>query len=399
MRVLTTKLFLGLCLCAAVVAGWVLPAAAGIFPTLHTGFNRSKSPELTKVLPISRHRGGASRAVVSLGPGQVGKLENGDLVRGFGEVEVSVTCTEQRSKCVGRLYRFSPHVSARLYLAKSRNSRSGFPLGKAKRLTCAQDLPNRNHHCVLVLNDKRAVVNDTAKLPCEPGHCHLNLVASAYHSGARKGNVMVVGTDENNGISQGKASLSVAVHRPGRLSAFTNETTRRRGSPRVRHIPVGKHAGVRDQRVIYSVRLAGLKAGEQLIAEGHAHIGISSLPYNTLVQTRLILAQSPSATRSFGVPFGATKGHASFDAANGFNCTQGHSAFSTPCPVEKAGIVRMAYDSITQPRRGRGAQVPLYVNLVAGMSQEFGGHWHPNDRAKVGHGFVRVERYPPEYKR
>jgi hypothetical protein len=399
MRVLTTKLFFALCLSAALVASWVLPAAAGVLPSLHTAFNKSKSPELVKVIPITRHRGGASRVAVSLGPAQVGTLDNGELVRGFGELQVSVTCTEQMPQCIGQLYRFSPHVSARLYLAKQRNSKSGFPIGKAKRLTCAQDLPNRNHHCVLALNDKRAVVSDTAKLPCDPRHCHLNLVVSAYHSGARSGNVLAIGTDENKGISQGKASLSVAIHRPPRLSAFTAEKTRRSKHPRVRHIPLGKHADARDERVIYSVRLADLRAGEQLIATARAHIGIASLPYNTLVQTRLILAESPSAIKSSGVPFGATSGHASFDAANGFNCTQGKSAFSDPCPVQKAGVVRMVYDSVTQPNRGRGARVPLYVNLVAGMSQEFGGHWHHGDRARVLRGSLRVERYPAVYKR
>ena len=92
--------------------------------------------------------------------------------------------------------------------------------------------------------------------------------------------------------------MGVAVHRPGKLSAFTAENTRRTSSPQVGHIPIAHHGGSRDERVIYSVRLAGLKAGEQLIAEAHAHVGISSLPYNTLTQSRLILAESPSATKS-----------------------------------------------------------------------------------------------------
>ncbi len=400
MRIHVTKSLRGLCLAAVLVAGGALPAMAGVQPTLHTGASKKKTAELVKTIPITRPAGAAPRVVVSLGPSQVGKLADGDLVRGFGEVEVSVTCTEAGPQCVGRLYRFSPKVTARLYLAKKQRSKGGFPIGKPKRLTCSQDLPNRNHHCVLILTDRRRVVSDASKLPCQPRHCHLNFVVSAQHSGARKGNVLVVGGDENSGISQGKASMGVAVHRPRKLSAFTAERTRRTSSPQVGHIPIAHHGGSRDERVIYSLRLAGLKAGEQLIAEAHAHVGISSLPYNTLTQSRLILAESPSATKSSGVPFGATGRHPYFDATNGFNCTQGQSAFPDPCPIEKSGVIRMVYAAVTQPQRGRGAMVPLYVNLVVGMGQEFGGNWHHGDQARVlHHGSLRVERYPAEYRR
>jgi hypothetical protein len=399
MRVSRTKLVPGICIAAVLVAGGLLPAAATILPAVHTAGGKSKRPELVKTIPITRHPGSKPRVVVSLPPVQVARLADGDLVRGFGEAEVSVTCTEQMPQCVGRVYHFSPHVAARLYLASKPSSQGGFPIGQPKRLTCSQNYPNRNHHCVLVLDDERRVVSNASSLPCAPARCHLNLVISAYHSGARDGDVVVVGTDQSHGISQGKASVSVAVHRPQQLAAFADQTTRRSSKPEVHSVPVGRHAESRRERVIYSVRLADLSADEQLIAHGDAKLRIASLPYNTLMRSRLILAEHPSSTRSAGIPFGATSGHASFDAANGFNCTQGRSAFSDPCPVRKAGTIRMRYDAVTHPHRGRGSRQPLYVNLVVGMSQEFGGQWHPNDRARVAGGALRVERYPAKYRR
>ena len=55
-------------------------------------------------------------------------------------------------------------------------------------------------------------------------------------------------------------------------------------------------------RVLYSVRLNRLKAGEQLVVDARAHVGIGNLPYNTLIRSQLLLTEGPGAVDHKGLP-------------------------------------------------------------------------------------------------
>ena len=79
---------------------------------------------------------------------------------------------------------------------------------------------------------------------------------------------------------------------------------------------------------------------------------------------------------------GADGGH--ITAANGFNCTQGPSAYQTPCVAPKSGATWI----MRQPRPG-----PYYVNLVS-RSKPKHVAGQPGDVARVlPGGFLDVTRY------
>ena len=97
---------------------------------------------------------------MSLQPGNLGDLRDGDRLEATAEVEVSV-CLKPNElhgsdrPCIGRTYGYDPTVIAELVLADGRTATGGastVSLGSEK-LTCTQSQPNRNHHCVLVIDD------------------------------------------------------------------------------------------------------------------------------------------------------------------------------------------------------------------------------------------------------
>jgi len=74
--------------------------------------------------------------------------------------------------------------------------------------------------------------------------------------------------------------------------------------------------------------------------------------------------------------------------ANGFNCTHGASAYSSPCRTTKAGAVRIRH-TIAQ----NGHSIPLYLNVVcAGKAKR--AQPQPNDAMHVlSDGALVVRRY------
>jgi hypothetical protein len=379
----------------------VLPGSAQSPVTLRVATGDGNPPELEKTVPISRHEGQQKRVVLSVDPPKLGRITAGDLVKATGELEVSVTCTEPSPQCVGRLYDFSPHVEVRPIIARRRHARNGLPVGRWERITCSQRLPNRNHHCTLTVDGDGRRIADTSKLPCPPARCHLNLVLSAYNGHARRGNLLVIGGDGDSGIEQDKGRLNAGVYQPGDLKDFPPAhrpiVTRRR---MVGHIPVAEHDGDMGERVLYSVRLSRLQAGEQLVVVARAHVGIGSLPYNALLRSQLVLSERPRSTDHRGLPGLVEGANGEADESNGFNCTRGASDFRTPCLIHKVGVLRMVQDARRHPYQDQGRRVPLYVNLVTSAAAEYGGQHQSGDRASVGRaGFIKVYRYSPQYKR
>jgi hypothetical protein len=388
-------------LIVGVLLAGALPSAADTPTTLQVATGDGNPPELVKTVPISRQPGGKKRVVLSVDPPELGTIQPGDRVSATGELEVSVTCTEPSPQCVGKLYDFSPHVRGRVYLGHGQHSTGGLPIGGWKKITCSQQLPNRNHHCVLVIDGPSRRIDSLSETPCEPGRCHLNLVLSAYHDNARVGDLLVIGGDQDSGIEQDKGRLNAAVYRPGDMSAFPAArnpiVSKMRRSA---HVPVAGHDGAMSPRVLYSVRLNHLQAGEQLVVDARAHVGIGNLPYNTLIRSQLLLTEGPGAVDHKGLPGLVERNNGEADESNGFNCTRGASDFRTPCLIHKVGIVKMVHDARTHPFQDKGRAVPLYLNLVTSAAQEYGGTHHLGDQANVTRaGFIRVYRYSRDYRR
>jgi hypothetical protein len=324
-----------------------------------TGINQALTPELEKTIPVTKK--GTPKLIVQVKADRLGPVQEGDTVEAFGELEVSTTCLAPIPKCIGKRYTFSPKVEAWLVLADGRN-RKGTAIGNPERLTCAQDLPNRNHHCVLSLH-RSAVLRETP--PCAP-QCSLNLVVKAFHPNAVKGNVIAIGADRDTGVAQDRAALSAGVFSPDETYAPKEIKTTQRV---VNSIDIDPDDTL--EVTVASIRLDHLTRGEVLAVEGRAVSSIGHLPYNVLTQ-------------------GAT-------AKNGFNCTQGKSAFKTPCAVEKGGFMRILANSRKNPNHDDGRWVPLYLNFFMGFQQEYapGPQWRPGDEAKIRSVRLEVRRYTP----
>lgn len=364
--------------------------------TLKIGVDEAKKVETAKKIPISTKRGAKPVVVASLAPNQLGGVEVGNEVEGFAEVEVSVTCLEQIPQCVGQRYSFSPHIEYWMVLASGKKDHRGYRVGKAHDLTCSQQLPNRNHHCRLVLDESQLIKN-ARKLSCGQ-NCRLNVVVSAFHKKAKHGQVVVVGGDSDGGIAQGKAALSAAVFaKPAAAFKDLRKTGKAR---RIRKtLPVHEHSSGSDEEVIYSTRLDGLKKGESLLVDARATVSIKGLPYNVLLQPELIVAEKPTKPDFTGVAVQVITNNGKIANQNGANCTRGGSYFSDPCQIRKVGAAHLLYNAVRKPRNDKGGPVPLYVNLVLAASQEYGGNHSGSDKVRILNGSIRIRRYSASYSR
>ena len=126
-------------------------------------------------------------------------------IRGQVEVEVSATCTEPMPQCVGKIYKYSPHVEVQFVLAKSPALHARSAARKARRPHLSpRTTRTGNHHCVLVLDRTDVVKSVLPELLPEHGH---DRVAPRRE----EKQVLVIGGDSDDGIKQGRASISAAV--------------------------------------------------------------------------------------------------------------------------------------------------------------------------------------------
>lgn len=363
----------------------------------YSGFNA----ERVKTIPIAKTSGRKPRVAMSLPPTKVGPIRRDSGVWAGAEIEVSVTCLEPMPQCVGRIYHYSPRIRAQLVLAggpRAAGANNTTPISKPRVLQCSQDLPNRNHHCVLTVEGFRLLERE-GEAGC--ARCHVNLVLSAFHPQAKNGQVVVVGADAEREIAQNKGMLNAAVFDPGPKPAANRARSRR---PSRRKVGVGGQGGQGPKQVIYSRRLGELRAGEQLVVRAKAVQKIKHLDYNVLMQSQLVLSEKPGSVSRRGNPGKIASLDGVIAAQNGFNCTQGASGHSDPCVIRKLGVVRIFKDSRTRPEQGEGAFVPLYVNLVVQnreISAGRGSRHRPGDAAKIARkaGFLEIERYGPEFRR
>jgi hypothetical protein len=348
--------------------------------------------ERIKTVPIAKRAWGKPRSVMSLSRKQIGKLRRGDKIKAMGEVELTI-CLKPDPRhpgggqpCVGDMYGYNPTMKARLVLAPS--ARAAGP-GSTKRisrtvsLTCHQNHPNRNHHCVVAVPWGGMKITDPGSLPCKPARCRVNMIVSVHHPNAGAGDRVVVGSsDDNKRIHQGKGKLSAVRYRPG----DTKPKKRWRGGRATKRVPVVSKSAKIKRKVIYSAKVGKVRAGDQLVVDARVRTAIGHLPYNVFQRTEVVLAKSRKSTRAFGK---ATETTARISASNGLNCTQGKSGHSNVCTLRKGGVVGIK----------KGRKRPLFVNVVVGQhaigtATQY-RKWRPGQRSKVPKrgGYVRVERY------
>jgi hypothetical protein len=127
---------------------------------------------------------------------------------------------------------------------------------------------------------------------------------------------VVVGVDDHGGIVQDKGRLNAAVHHLGRVHVpgiHLRQTTRS-----VDSVPVGRRGGPSQRSVIYSLRLDDLRAGEALVVDAQARLRLRGLPYNALIQSQLIVSESPTSTERSGIPYRVVNENGRVGESNGF---------------------------------------------------------------------------------
>jgi hypothetical protein len=344
--------------------------------------------ELVEVLPITTRPASEPRVVMSLGPADLPPLEQGDTLKVLAEVQATNTCVDRSARCVGRPYEYSPFVSAKLVLAAGKGvtgGRGAVSVAQPKSVHCGQQRPHRNHHCVLTFQHARKRIRNPRALPCPPTRCFVNLVVSAHNPRAVPGNVIVIGADQPDGsILQDKGRLSAVVTKPGAPAPQRSRTAGRVHD----RVPVTRGD---DWTSIYSIKLSNLRPGDILVAVAKQRTGIAPVPYNVFVGTRIILTGRRSAGRTNGLSRRASSLKGQFTEGNGFNCTQGRSAYETPCTSRKAGMLQIR----RTPRRG-GRDVPLFVNLVCHTRPKLAAPQAGDHVNVLGQGSLEVMKYSPD---
>ncbi len=336
--------------------------------------------ERVRTIPIARKPGREKRVVMSMKPHEVPDFVPGDRMKVTAEVQFTVNCLNNGfPRCVGPAYHYNPVIRTNLVLARGKETTGGrqaVEISPTKRDVCRQRLPLREHHCVITFTKAGFRREQGHPPPCALDSCRINLVADAHNPRAGGGDLLMVGGQQPDGsIPQDRGRVNAIRFHPG-------------DQPKI--APVKSKAAVRrhvdpdyDKHVVYSKKLSGLRAGEQLEVTGRIRETISGLPYNTRTSAHLVLTARRHATRSNRtVKRVATLG-GEIDELNGFNCTKNRSS----CVLRKVGVLGIAADS-TQP---------LFVNLVTIIGPKRTSA-RPGDRARIAGGQVKVVRYPPRLK-
>ncbi len=368
-------------------------AGAGILPeaTQAVLATTGSDSELLAKLPIARKPGARDRVAMRLDPSAFGPIEAGDRLRVSGEVQVSTTCVDPGPSCVGSNYKINPTVTARIVLSPSPKADSGFlPLSESRTVLCKQQRPNRNHHCTLTIPNTETPITDLAALPCPPNACFVNLIIGASNKKAKRGNVVVLGADRPDGsVSQDKARLNlVQAH-----ANVPDPTVSASDQLVSTELPLTIE-NFDKQRVVYSVPIEAAKEGEVLAFDARFLSDITGLHYNTFVNSRVITAKDPTATRSRGIAKRAIPLKGSATEANGFNCTLGRSGYMNPCTTVKAGAVRFDEDVVD---RDTGEAKTIYLNVLAGAKPLLAEKVDESDHVALGSlpGGLTVARYSP----
>lgn len=353
----TTLLAPGMALLAALAALAIPALAAGgrndpPKPDLSTSGNRA---ELIESIPITTAPSADTRVVMSLGPEQLPDLVAGSRLRASAEVQVSTTCVEQSSRCVGSRYEYNPRAAGQIVLSSSTDPAApAIALSSPREVLCKQRRPNRNHHCTIAFPNVDTTV-DPATLPCLPDACYANLVLTSWNPAAQPDDVVVLGADRPDGSVEGDKGRLNVIQLPA-SSTPTELSSSELVNPRLPLIEPDKV----KRRVVHSVALPALKEGEVLSFDGSYVTGISALSFNAFISSRVILAETPTSTGTAGLARTVANLRGDATESNGFNCTKGPSGYRNPCTTVKAGAIRIIRDAVDPS----GQPATLYLNLV-----------------------------------
>lgn len=382
---------------AVVLAGMVVslgvvvhpsPAAHGeTEPVLIATIADRGSNETRETIPITRSRGGQPYVVLSERLNAGGGIRRGDIVRATAEVQLSTTCVLPEPRCIGSRYSYSPRMDGQVVLASSPTATSGSsadPISRVDTRRCNQQRPNRNHHCVLVFSDAVQRVRNVGNLPCPPDGCYLNVVASADHHNAGAGDVVIVGADRPDASIDGdKARVDGLIERGAIPPPHLQE-----GGAKMRDTVPVEPSGDEGRRVVRSLRIDGLRKGDALRIDAKQLIGISRVPYNVFIGTRVIIATSPTETKTDGFVSEVISSGGEVTEMNGFNCTHGGSTYQNPCTSRKAAT---AIVKRKMPQSG-GEPKPVFVNIVTAAAPKL-TQAGVRDRVQVQGGQISVQRY------
>jgi hypothetical protein len=379
----------GIALAALLVVGLPTTALAGmgdrVTSRLATTGNDS---EIVKAVPIAQQQYVNERVAMSLGPEELGTIQSGDRLLAGGEIQVSTTCVARGPRCIGRRYEFNPWITARIVLAASPSPTApGIPLSGEVTVHCKQRRPNRNHHCTLVVPNLETTIADTASLPCPANACYANLILGAWAGKAQRGNRVVLGGDlPDGGVIQDKGRLNIVINPSGAPAPVASSSaTLVNGA-----VPVNE-TQKETRRVIHSVEVAGLRRGDVLAFDAAYLATIDHLPFNTFIGSRVIVADSPIATKPAGIAKEVTQFGGDATESNGFNCTQGKSGYRSPCTVVKGGAIGIRRNAVD----GNGQPIPLYVNLVSAAAPKLSVDAKPTDLVTVSPlSGLSVVRFP-----
>jgi len=125
---------------------------------------------------------------------------------------------------------------------------------------------------------------------------------------------------------------------------------------RTKRLPAAFENG---KEVVYSQRIGNLRKRDVLIVRARQVSRIQRFPY--FISDQIVISTRPTSTRPNPVGRRNVSRVGTVTETNGFNCTLGPSAFSSPCVGVKAGMARVQRVAKT----GSGHAKPLYVNLVS----------------------------------
>ncbi len=365
-----------LALIACVLVGGAATTSADPIDPAHLAYETHKA-EQYKTIPIRKNRRKTPRALITLGPSEVGPFQAGDIVWAQGEYEVTV-CLKAgvefpQSPCPGKLYAYNPKLTGQLVLSPSQAPKDplAIPISRRRGLHCYQRVPNRNRHCLLTVPPGK----ERLDAPCDP--CYLHLIVSASHQKSRKGHKVTIGSfDDRLSIHQNRAGLSMLRLR-GVPKPKPEVTTKA-----LRPVKVRPENEEGDRLTVYSIPIARPRAGDTYWVESKYVARVAHLPYSVAMRNELFLGRHKRSNDPKGA-YGPTE-YPVVSPRNGWTCTRGPSGHQSPCVIQKGGVLRF----------DRSSNETFHLNLTVGASASLLDKQHyRGGRVRLGNGYLRIYEF------
>ena len=338
-----------------------------------------KDAELVDRVPITRGAGQAKRVVLSMASGRRGfsalpDLKGGDRLTVLAEVEVTTDWPHPGPGCVATPYTYAPTVTAELLLAASPQATESGPTALAVGRPQQKQVTQTRHHHVFVFPSASLAI-PARGLPWT-GVRHLNLVVGAHSPAAASGQVLLVGQNEPDGTVDGNQARLNAVR--FRSVATADATTARSARRVAQTIPVAKGG----RTIVYSLPLKNLRKDEQLVVSAELPTSAAALGYPARISTELVLAASPTDSKSGRAMKALASQRGEITKFNGFNCVPD----TRSCITRKVGLLR-----ILKPHRR-----DVFINLVAVSASPTHEASSEDALQVLSGGYIQAQRFGPK---